>query len=505
MDPSEFEAQLTKQLTAIPDSLRDACRPAGYYAYEWQVYWLELPGVEALQVGVSRRQDPVVGRLFPLQFKNQLGLAAIRPLRSGKALSPVYVEVISKKLGGPQQHIAFLRALLDDLYARAARLPFTFEGPTARGVVESVRPPSPLFTLHFLCHSAAILRSAVTVIQARPHRTLHDDEQHRLLAEATEADADVLLSILRNPHTWVPARGFPLSASLQGYAPERVWQRRPEETFDTPENRFVLAFLKQVLVAAGQLPHQTWWGSVPADRQRLIRETSELLRQATAHPMFEGVGALTQLPLNSQVLLRRAGYRECLELWRLFQRARRPLFGALQQAIELREIDVLYEFWCFFRLSEEIGRVLQSPPVLHIMASGALGLNASAEARFGQAGYLAYNEPGKSYSVGLRPDFTWHSEGKVEVVFDAKFRLEGFSEGDADERSGSSSQHTDVYKMHTYRDALQLRAAVIVYPGDRHDYWDVHSGHFDHLDLREILCGDFHGVGALPLGPARVR
>ena len=84
------------------------------------------------------------------------------------------------------------------------------------------------------------------MILAAPHRQLHDNPDLVSLAEVTEADADVLLDILQAPERWVRATGFPLANVCKGYAPTHVWQRRPEETTDTPENRFALAFLRQV-------------------------------------------------------------------------------------------------------------------------------------------------------------------------------------------------------------------------------------------------------------------
>ena len=400
-------------------------------------------------------------------------------------------------------HLGFFRRLLEDLFARAARLPFTFSGPTSRSVSEALRPPTPLFTLHFLCQHAPRLRTALAIIQAAPHRRLADYPAVVPLAEAAEADADVLISILHTPQEWVPAGGFPLAERLQGHAPARVWQRRPEETTDTPENRFVLAFLRQVLTAAEVLPTQRWWGNVPSDRQATVRETATLLRQAILHPMFDEVGPLHHLPLASQVLLRRDGYRDLLELWQMFHQARRPLFGQFQQAMEVRDIATLYETWAFFALVEEIAIQVGESPAIDLRLSDERGLEQRAEARFGSAGKLVYNQQWPGYSGPLRPDFTWVRGDEPKVVLDAKFRLEraDFEAGEDEDTPQAIARRADLYKMHTYRDALRVRAAVAVYPGDKSCFHGSSRERREDVTLRDILCGDLAGIGALAMQP----
>ena len=80
---------------------------------------------------------------------------------------------------------------------------------------------------------------------------------------------------------------------------------------------------------------------------------------------------------------------------------------------------------------------------------------------------MVYNQYQPSYSVPLRPDFTWKRNGQAEVVFDAKFRLERLDiAGEDDGSPETTAKRADLYKMHTYRDALGVRAAVAVYPGN---------------------------------------
>ena len=203
------------------------------------------------------------------------------------------------------------------------------------------------------------------------------------------------------------------------------------------------------------------------------------------------------------MLLRRDGYREILGLWQLFTHARRPLFAPLQQAIDVRDVATLYEMWVFFALIEEIAVVLREAPVIDLKFSELSPLGWQAEARFGILGKLVYNRTQPSYSVTLRPDFSWYEEGYLKTVLDAKFRLdrkmlESEIEMDTTEMV---SKRSDLYKMHTYRDALGVSAAISIYPGDTPVLFDKELKRKGTNTLGEIIKGQFEGVGALAMQP----
>ncbi len=89
-------------------------------------------------------------------------------------------------------------------------------------------------------------------------------------------------------------------------------------------------------------------------------------------------------------------------------------------------------------------------------------------------------------------------------MFDAKYRLDRppFAEGqddvDAEERETFSFKRGDLYKMHTYRDALRLvDSAWVVYPG--HEFTFFGAEHGRRADPSAV--GEFRGVGAVPLRP----
>jgi hypothetical protein len=498
---------LIEQLQApcIPPAVQGALAPATHYLYEWQTHLVLLPNIDRLQVGQTYC-SPQTANVFQIRFENQLGLAKVQPWRDKQPVgTPLWVEVISPKFPTPVLHVQFFRTLLADLFAQATQLPLALTGATSRSVAESLRPPIPLFTLHFLCQHASTLRSALGIIQAFPHRDLTERSQRVRLAEAKSVGPDVILEMMHQPETWAPtAQDTPLAQYLHGYAPTHVLQEQSVETFNTPENRFVYDFLRELLAATDELLSQAWWERVPQERQTLIRESASQIDQVFHHPLFDQVGPLRYLPLHSQVLLRREGYRELLSLWQHFQQARQPLFAPLQQAIEVRDIAQLYEMWVFFALIEELNLHFEQEPTITLSVTVEHGLRWDAEADYVGKGTLHYNcgfRRPDSYSLSLRPDFTWKRGGKPDVVLDAKFRLMPLSNIDEEDSPKATAERTDLYKMHTYRDALRVRAAVALYPGTETLFYTTDAQLKSDLTLNKILTQDIAGVGALPLNP----
>ena len=519
----------------IPEEFRQSLFPATHLLEEWREYYVTIPVADQLRINSGEPLTPVVchadGNSFRLRIENNLGLTCLQALAGGKLVGePFWVEVISFKFPTPQVHLDFCQALIGELFEKAAHLPFSFSDRTQRGVAEALRPPTPIFTYHFLIHSLARLESAIEIVLAQPYRVLHDRAELVLLHEASQVDGEVILSILQTPENWTPSPGFSFSPAMQvdgtRYAPRTVWQRLPDETFNNPENRFVLHFLRQLLTAIELLPAESWWRHVQGlDEARSLQELATLLRQAVSHPMFDEVSDLHSIPFNSQVLMRREGYRDLMQLWQQFHAARSPLFDRWQQAIDLRAIYQLYELWTFFALIAEIE---QFTPLtqLHIGWTDENGVEHESRADF-RDGRLLYNQtfrPGwsrRSYSMELRPDFVWIGFGR-QVVLDAKFSIQiseyelgSGIDGEAQVVREEHPVRETLYKMHTYRDALVgTQAAVVLYPGNKTVFMPVQGKRVYDFALQEVLTGKYErlqdkiqldGIGAICLKPGREK
>jgi predicted component of viral defense system (DUF524 family) len=493
---------------------KDAPQPTGtdelapFALQEWASYRLVTdPDIaENIEVSINRQpvQKDLDGPFWPFEFSNQIGKSTIQVSLDGQPLTPLVVEVLSNKFPTPRAH-------LDDLVARSARLPFTFEADTGHAVEEAPQPPSSLFVYHFLRQQQESLSEALETILHDPHRLLHEEEAIVPLAQVDTVDSEVIDWILGHSQEWVRAPRVPVARHLHEYAPVRVWQRRAEETFDTAPNRFVRHFVSGL---AQWLAHP----ELAPFSDQLIPARG-IVERAQSAPLFDRVGEMRRFPTESQVLIKRDGYRELLQLWRLLQLARRPFFGPLQEAIDSRDIATLYEFWCFFALAEQLQAEL-GPATLGLRVTDLHGLEYRATAHFGRSSWrLVYNQPFKkrqdrtgSYSVGLRPDYALLEGRKAVLVFDAKFRFDArdlevpedtYEDDVARGDSLRVVKRTDLYKMHTYRDALGARAAIALYPGDEAVFHDADMHKKDAITLEELLGPNGRtGVGALPFSPA---
>jgi predicted component of viral defense system (DUF524 family) len=570
-------------LQIVDTHLKDLCHEHGVeiadvIVPEWRELWVRVKNFDGTPIRRDRlRQDRPVwfgeqsadqidDGLWRFTFRNYLGKSVIRiQFADGRIVTTDPIEVVSPKtpLGLDKQddplfYPKFLRSLIDDLIRYLVSMPFDWGAPTEFATEERVQPPSPIFVLHVLAQNAQRICHALQTIWRNPHRRLVTEERWVLLSEASSVDADTILMMLQHPEHLrrYENRGGSLSTlaqrlkskvSEQTFVPERVFERRVTETLDTPENRFIKRFMDIVLYWCDELQRLNYWQKAQSHQPEL-QTLREFVRFLRADPLFADVGELEIFPASSQVLLRRDGYRECLQVYRLLHIARAPIFDRLQDAIDNRRIDQLYEFWCFFRLAEMLAEILGNGqrPYFSTLESDESGLRHGLSAELGNGYQLFYNRTfshgkgsGHSYSVSLRPDFSLickkmckerqgegkKSQEKLLVVFDAKFRfderdlerLKRMSEttdeaideemDDAQQKGDMErlAKHADICKMHTYRDALQCRAAVVLFPGKEGDgiFYDKNEGKVIlRAPTRHIIEDKRReGVGALPLVP----
>ena len=433
-------------------------------------------------------------------------------------------------------------ALLADLTNVATSLPFAAGDP---GGARYARGPAPredvlyhvfVYLRYILSNrapAATRLVPALELIQRAPYRRWRTERREVGLDALTRVDEQTLLDLVTQ--AGVPAHssslspaGAALASRLGGQLPEKVSERRIRATIDTPENRFVKAFIGQARGIIGRMRSEV-------ARRRNVFERNLLddcewmdaaLTPIVRHSMWEEVGTLARIPFSSTVLQRRRGYRDVLRHFARIRLAPRvPLDRhEMRDLLELKNIARLYELWTFFRLAEIICELL-GPPLRSAQPAAAddfqvaLGSNRKFEWPGGTR--LAYNEsfsrsrqsPNRSYSVPLRPDITLRvPEGPNQVlhVLDAKFRVQtlgdaGFGRDEnprerASERRGDF-ERGDLYKMHTYRDAIRrARSVWILYPGSEFCFFEA-LGHHSVCTRPEDLPDSIRGVGAIPFTP----
>jgi predicted component of viral defense system (DUF524 family) len=397
--------------------------------------------------------------------------------------------------------------MLEDLFAAGSALPYVAAAPTMRWVRESMRPPDDLFVYQFFrWHRETVLR-AVQAILGLPHRKLSDEEQFVRPHEVRQIELEGVLRMLQSGR----GQGGVMEMSpLNRLRPDRVFQRIPVESFDSPENRFILSACWLMLEALERVERRRWFRKSPVtdlDRFR-IAEVKRHLSVLVTDPRFAEISESFRMPAQSRVLQRRDGYRDLTLLWQQYLRARSPFFQHLQTAIDLRDVASMYEYWVLFELIARIKVIAGREPVLsqHVDEHGSPEFQFHAS--FVGLGTLHYNKTYYGYSgINLRPEYVWELPGGELIVMDAKFRLHKLTDLFIDEPSGDSMQTSkakddDLQKMHTYRDAIdRVTTAIVIYPGTVNRF-RTSAGVSEDVGIQRIVEGLLDGVGAIAMQPA---
>jgi uncharacterized protein len=452
---------------------------------------------------------------------------ALDVLDSGRALLRFGNFIGESSLGGKRLHVTSNRlrpheveAMLDDVMGALHSLPFYFETPTelayARDVfaADDVDYQAYVFLAHALQGTGTHnLPGAFDRILARPQMRLISTLAMVPLAQADRVDADTLLGLARgiSPLRPIPAEspfaGSPVAIALGGRAPESVRAGRMVETTNTPENQFIVAVLEVADRMVDRFEQEVR-REYPLRAERHLQETAEyrtLLGRWRRHPALAEVPPAKRLAMNSTILRGRAGYRQVTRFFVDLQ-ARTRLLDAddAKQLLEVRDAALLYEYWCYFQVVDAVAALLNSQPAPAAFRYGSFGstLQHAYAADFGRVRVwfnLDFRKP-RSYSVPLRPDITLELDDGTLHLFDAKLKREPIpasKTSDAaieEEEQRATYRRGDLYKMHTYRDALGARSVWALFPGR-----NVERVHFAPEGPDEGAAPA--GVGALPLLP----
>lgn len=444
-----------------------------------------------------------IGNTLLLSFGNSVGFFEI----------PHYgrVEVVSGKWKPSD-----FDAMLADLTRIASALPFRGGESAALPYDRSVASRRDLlyslfvYVRHILSDSAPRedrLFPALNAILADPHRRLTQERVAERLERARGVDPRTLERLVSRSGPMARAAGrqaaAPIALALRGHLPERVEERRTLSSIDTAENRFVKSFLQaldaiidRMEAACRELP-DPFARRTLADCVRLRRTLAPFLR----HRIWSEVGPMVHLPASSTVLQRRRGYRQAFQHFaRLRLAARVPLDReVVRRLLEARNVADLYELWCFFTMVRGVEEVLGSPSRADAFTwrTPELQIRHGFQISWPEGTSLAYNHSfspsdRRSYSVPLRPDVTLEVPGAGLHLFDAKFRLEN---GGGD----SSFKKDDLYKMHTYRDAIpSARSVWVLYPGTETRFFGIAHTKWDGIGRPPE---PLEGVGAVSLNP----
>ena len=446
-----------------------------------------------------------------IRLRSHAGILNLSPLFGGE----LRAEVACRKL----HYFEEFKHLLDELAEKAAELLLSYDSPVSLNFRTTDNLATNEAAVHFLMRHVMSKRNLPTSIEEiidRPHVRLMERVESTPIEEIVEADPELIVDWL--DHSDLKAGG-PLDRLFRGFTPASLPERESYESFDTAENRYAKAFLEHCSLIAWRLE-----GALSAQkRQASAREAhawAVSIDDALQHGMWREVGPLTQIPANSQTLLRKRGYKDLIR----YDLSLRLTMGlAWNEGAQLsdgltgdiRPVHTIYEYWCFFCLREillslcvEVGGGnfltvsqdgLKVQLVKGVRSECRFEFRASSEAKVRVS--LFFNQRFRrpkapqsawkdSYTAFFDPDFSIRLTKIAAdapshwLHFDAKYRLDGQQwdtlseeEPEGAQEKGATDYETevarvhkleDLFKMHTYRDGiLGTRGAYVLFPGDR--------------------------------------
>lgn len=507
-----------------------------------------------------RWKQPDVGTVVvtgQMRLRNHAGILDL----STQTGAAVRAEVVCRKI----DYLREFQTLLTEVAEFLAELLLQYDSPVsvAFDLTDARRAslPAMLFQMRYVM-AEHNLPLAIEELLSQAHVTLLTESTMRDVSEAQEPSAEALVDALDMS---LFDAGGPLARLFRGYTPRVVPEAEFVEIIDTSENRYVKYFLEEcALLAQWLATHLAAQGKPTAAREAeaWVLRLQELL----AHDTWRGVGMMRQFPSNSQVLLRRRGYRDVLRFdlalrlsltlpWNQGEKLAEGLTG------DIRPVSELYEYWCFFLVRRALAELCQAENLddgsfLAFTQDGlqvrlAKGKRSRVTFLYRQSATttvtlaLYYNRrfpsPTRvfttwegSYTATFDPDYSLAilvTKGAATQThwlhFDAKYRLEPaelskilhdssseiLADADDDELGYQQEisrlhRREDLFKMHTYRDGiLSTRGAYILFPG--HGVGVRTEGKTQNLFVRHpsAFAGSaafsFPSVGAFDLCPGR--
>lgn len=448
-----------------------------------------------------------------LNYKNYVGLSN---------LIEKQVHVVSKKISRDEHDL-----MLKEIIEKMAQLPFDFNSPTNENFV--IGDDLDIYILYhrylilkYIIFDADVnLESSMESILRNPSRKNIYEKNRKEIWSLDKVSTQVFDGIIHNAQYLekVPAHSTINQTMLakklkqksgQTYFPMYAYAMELNNTLDTVENRFI----KHFLLLAKDIIEQ--FHDVIREKQEIVNKGELIgnckiikgfLEEWIQHDLFGDVGEMDQIPFSSIILYKREGYKEVYQFHNMLNNSLYIPFSSeqLKLVIENKDIAEIYEIWTYIKtlhvIEEALSIVPESAfvvPTDEVKAYMKNSINVTYKIE-NEILTVWYNKTYKkgfgSYSLTLRPDIVVDYRSK-KYIFDAKFKLDNLKwesdhESDVKEQQSFTFKNEDIYKMHTYKDAIRgAKFACILYPNPSSSYINFY---------KESAGGE--GVGAIPLLP----
>ncbi len=454
--------------------------------------------------------DPITSSTGILCFRNHVGTSSI---------AGVTLQVISTKLGSDG-----VSRLLEDVSRMSANLVFGWRTPTGNRATASKtsKAPIPYHQLQFLrqniLHNAigTRMQDYLDAIEICPTRRFVVErpavgiERARRLDERsireifTRTERLAALPVQSKLNTNVIAKFLEFGNPVRRHFPIIISEAARKFSHDTVENRFTKYFIEQSLTVVYKFLDNK---AIHQQMRRDCRAMATILEVAANARYLADVKSLSALTSPTQVMLKSEGYKELWQLWNDFG-AHMSLptdESDVNRLLQGRDIAQLYEYWVFLKVLEAtFGALNMKAEATVSVTMGDLGasMDRGLSVKINDTVRVTFNPSftrsrGTAYSTPLRPDVVLDL-GNKRYIFDAKYRLKWKDIDDEQADDDSTFLRADLYKMHTYRDAIHgVKAAFVVYPGAEFGFYELNGTL--HREVETIF--QFNGVGAIPARP----
>ena len=373
--PSGWEGKLGHDASPIlydPSASRNGMHPLGLVevvSFHWELQ--KEPHLSADHLSLQSSLSGSIaksqwharsssGRLSgDFRFTIYLGAAWIELLHHDKPLGQrLRFEVITEKIDYAQEY----RAMVEAICSRCSQLLLDWGAPTAVNIASD--PSKPVQTLLeqflFLRHvlGPERLDLYLETLSRRPHSALHRERVWHPAAFASPAA--FVCDPLRFGRRWEEASAG--EGMIAGFTAQEILTERKYDSFDTPPNRFVKFALQtfrgiceDVINTSIRNPDTGQILVLNQERGAAWQEAVQMrdtLDACLAAPFFAEIGTLRRIPIESQALQKREGYREILHAWLMLEVAAQIDWPGRNDAYDgtNRDVATLYEFWLYFVL-----------------------------------------------------------------------------------------------------------------------------------------------------------
>lgn len=313
--------------------------------------------------------------------------------------------------------------------------------------------------------------------------------------------------------------------------PRRIQETASRRTFDTPENRYFKALLRETHRKIRMLARTSESGDEDADRDAESRffasirsKLKDMQRQVEALMRMPFLGQVADTALvkpNSMVFQKHPLYARFDKLCRL-------LNGGLSFVgdivpIGVKDTALLYEYWCFlkiislledrFDLKEQTVVQIKQMRTVVVLEKGKASAMLFTHKPSGKELRVIYNRLfNKLPTLSQKPDnvIQFASDDRF-YIFDAKYRIQ-FDRDYIKKYGKPGPMEEDINTMHRYRDAIAIPhpvtgnyqrgvviGAAVLFP---HTNEADYSGHRFYKSLDQVEIG---GIPFLPNSTSMLR